>query len=182
VAKRLQILKETVPRAVRIGTLGCPVENVTQDMTSRSQAEADAAARHLGLQLVPMSFRRPEEVPTLIESAKRQGIDAVFVFDCSLLPKPEQLTDLMNKFGLPAGYPYGRFTRAGGLMSYGARTEDQVRRAAVFVDKILKGAKPADLPVEQPKTFELLVNLKTAKAVRVTIPAAVLARADQVLQ
>lgn len=175
--KRLQILKEVVPRATRIGVLRC------DGATSRREwTEVQPAAEQLGLQLVPMVFRRPEEVVDLVERTKRGGVTAVLVFDCSILPDPERLTGVLNRSGLPAAYPYGRFVRSGGLISYGSNAEHQLRRAALFVDKIVKGAKPSDLPVEQPTTFELVVNLKTARALGVSVPASLLTRADQVIQ
>jgi ABC-type uncharacterized transport system substrate-binding protein len=109
-------------------------------------------------------------------------IEAILVFDCSILPRPEHVTGLVNKSRVPALYPFQRHVQAGGLMAYGPNSDEQYRRAAVFVDKILKGAKPAELPVEQPTKFELVINLKTAKALGLTIPQSLLLRADQVIE
>jgi len=175
-AKRLQILKEAVPRVTRIGVLRCRGE-----VADREWAEIQPAAKRLGLQLVPMPFRQEEEIPGALERAKRQGIDAGFVFDCSVL-NSEHVADVMNRADVPTAYPYVRYVQAGGLLSYGPNVNAQIRRAAIYVDKILKGAKPADLPVEQPTKFELVINLKTAKALGLTIPQSLLARADEVIQ
>jgi putative ABC transport system substrate-binding protein len=178
-AKRLQVLTEAAPRAVRIGVLGCP------DVTPESKAEwsgAQSAGQRLGLHLVPIVIRRPEEFSRVFENEMRQQIEAILVFDCGSLPRGEQVTGLVNKYRVPAMYPFARYAQAGGLMSYGPNTIENYRRAAIFVDKILKGAKPAELPVEQPTKFELVINLNTAKALGFTIPQSLLVRADQVIE
>jgi putative ABC transport system substrate-binding protein len=119
---------------------------------------------------VPIFVRQPEELSKMFESVMQQKIEAVLVFDCGRLPRSEHVTALVNKSRIPAMYPFPRYVQAGGLMSYGPNTVQQYRRAAVFVDKILKGAKPAELPVEQPTDIELVISLKTAKALGLTIP------------
>jgi putative ABC transport system substrate-binding protein len=178
-AKRLEILKEGAPRAVRIGVVGCQEES---PVSKRQWSEVQPAAQRLGLRLVPIFVRQPEELSGAFERAMRQKIEAVLVFDCTILPRVEDVTGLVNRSRVPAMYPVPRYVQVGGLMSYGPDPTDQYRRAAVFVDKILKGAKPADLPVEQPTKFELVINLKTAKALGLTIPPSVLVRADHVIE
>jgi putative ABC transport system substrate-binding protein len=112
----------------------------------------------------------------------RQRIDSALVQDCSRLPRPESVVDLLNTSRVPALYPYPWFVEAGGLISYGPNSAEMHRRAAIFVDKILKGASPAELPVEQPTRFKMLINLKTARTLGLTIPPSLLMRADQVIE
>ena len=176
VAKRLQILKEAVPRAKRIGVLGCPREG--EAVNTRQWAEVQRAAKAMQVQLVQIFIRRIEELPASFARAAKQGIDAVLVFDCSVLNPPESVTGLLNDARVPAIYAGPRFVQVGGLMSYGANSIELYRRSATFVDKILKGAKPADLPVEQPTRFELTINRKTAASLGVSIPPALQVRVD----
>ena len=122
----------------------------------------------------------PEKVESALRAATRDRAEAIFVADCTVIP-PSTI-DLIAKIKLPAIYSTARFAEAGALMVYGPNGIDLARRAAIYVDKILKGAKPADLPVEQPTKFELIVNLKTAKQIGLTIPPNVLARADRVIR
>jgi putative ABC transport system substrate-binding protein len=179
-AKRLETLKEASPQANRIGVMGCHPDG---DLLSKQQwLEAQAAGQSMGLRVVPIFIRQPEELPGAFEQAVRQKIEAVLVLDCTRLPRPEQVIELVNTARVPTLYPYPGYVRTGGLMSYGPSSAEMHRRAAIFVDKILKGAKPADLPVEQPTKFELLINLKTAKALGLTIPPAVLIRAEEVIE
>lgn len=178
-AKRLEILVEIVPSAVRIGVLACP--DTSPD--SRTQwLEVQSAGQRMGRHLVPIFIRQPEELVPAFEMARRQGIDAVLTLDCGNLPPAQVVTGLMNRSRVPAMYPFPRYAEAGGLIAYGPDTIENYRRAAIFVDRILKGAHPADLPVEQPTAFELVVNGKTAKALGVTIPRALLLRANQIIQ
>ncbi len=178
-AKRLEILREVAPQAVRVGVLGCQSE----DPASKGQwSEAQSAGQRVGLHLVPIFVRQPEELSSAFVGAMRRKIEAVLVFDCGSLPQAEHVTGLVNKSRVPAVYPFPRYVHAGGLMSYGPDTVENYRRAAIFVDKILKGAKPAELPVEQPKKFELVINRKTAKALGLTIPQSLLVRVDQVVE
>ena len=179
-AKRFQILKDVVPAAQRIGALGCPRDD---EAVNRQQAEeAKSAARQMSLQLVPMFIRHLDEMPAALKNAMAQKIDAVLVFDCGILTPPESVTTALNNARVPAIYHAPRYVYASGLMSYGANSTELYRRAATFVDKILKGAKPADIPVEQPTKFELVINMKTARTLGLTIPQAFLARADEVIQ
>jgi putative tryptophan/tyrosine transport system substrate-binding protein len=122
----------------------------------------------------------PPEIDRALRAATSERADAVFVHDCSVIPT--KAVELITKTKLPAIYPTSRFAEAGALMVYGPSGTELARRAAYFVDKILKGAKPADLPVEQPTKFELVINLKTAKQIGLTIPPHVLARADRVIK
>ena len=178
-AKRLEILMEAAPRATRIAVLGCQAE----DPVSKGQwLQVQSVGQRRGIHLVPVFIRQPDEFSTAFDSAMRQKIEAVLVFDCGALPRSERVTGLVNKSRIPAMYPFPRYVQAGGLMAYGPNTVQQYRRAAVYVDKILKGAKPSELPVEQPTEIELIISLRTAKALGLTIPTSVLVRADQVIQ
>jgi len=125
----------------------------------------------------------PKEIEAAFSAMTRRRPDALITFvDAVTLPHRQRIVELAAKSRLPAIYQVREFVEAGGLMSYGLSVERQMRRAAVYVDKILRGAKPADLPVEQPTKFELVINLKTAKALGLTIPQSVLIRADEVIQ
>jgi putative ABC transport system substrate-binding protein len=177
-AKRLQILKETAPWATRIGVIGC---RSTDPLTTQQWLEVQAAANQMRLHVVPILVGRPEELSQAFEVASREKIDAFMVLDCSSLPTA-MVTSLVNRSRQLALYSSPRYVQADGLMSYGQNFEDQYRRTAAFVDKILKGAKPAELPVEQPTKFELIINLKTAKALGLTIPSSILVRADKVIE
>ena len=181
VAKRLQILKEAVPRAGRIGVLGCPREG--EAVNTRQWAEVQLAAKAMQLQLVPIFIRRIEELTASFARAAKQGIDAVVVFDCQVFNNtPQPVAALLNDARVPAIYAGARFVEAGGLLSYGANSTELYRRSATFVDKILKGAKPADLPVEQPTRFELTINRKTAQNLGVQIPPALQVRTDLMIE
>jgi len=174
-AKRLEILREVAPGAARIAVLGCPA------VGSGSRAEWAAlqpAAQRAGIHVVPAFIRHPGELPAAYEKAVRQKIDAALLLECATYPRFEQVTSLVNQSRVPAIYPSTAFVRNGGLMCYGPDGVDQYRQAATFVDKILKGAKPADLPVQQPRKFEFIVNQKTAKALGLTLPPTLLVRAE----
>jgi len=177
-AKRLQILKETAPRAARIGVIGC---RSTDPVSTQQWSEVQAAANQMSLHLVPILVGRPEELSRALEVGLQEKIEAIIVLDCSRLPSA-MVTGLVSKSRVPALYPSPRYVQADGLMSYGQNFDEQYRRTAAFVDKILKGAKPAELPVEQPTKFELIINLKTSKALGLTIPPSVLLRADKVIE
>jgi len=179
VAKRLQLLTEAAPRIARIGVMGSFPEGTLSNL---QWSEAESAGRKMGLHLVPIFIRKPEELSGAFERATQQKIDGVLVQDSAVLPKPEHLVGLVKTSRVPDMYPFPWYVQAGGLMSYGPDSAEMHRRAAIFVDKILKGAKPADLPVEQPTKFELIINSKTAKAIGLTIPASVLMRADKVIE
>jgi putative ABC transport system substrate-binding protein len=178
-AKRLEILTEAAPRIARIGVMGCAPEGV---VSKKEWAEVESAGRTMGLRLVPIFIRQPEELSREFERAMRQKIEAALVLDCGLLPHPEHVINLVNTARVPALYPYPWYVQAGGLMSYGPNSAEMHRRAAIFVDKILKGAKPADIPVEQPGRFDLIINLGTAKSLGMTIPQTMLMRAARVIE
>jgi putative ABC transport system substrate-binding protein len=177
--KRLELLKQALPGISRVAVLtnpGNPIHAVFWK-------ETHAAAQTLGVQLQPVKLRGPEDFDEALAATARGRAEALLAFDDSLtLAYRTRLVPLVAKARLPAMYGFREFPEAGGLMSYGTNNLDQYRRAATFVDKILKGAKPADLPVEQPTKFELVVNLKAAKALGLAIPPSVLARADDVIE
>ncbi len=178
IGKQLEILKETFPRVSRVAVLYCPASG--KSIAETRWSEIEAAARTLKVYLQPIEVSGPGEIDRALRMATVQRADAIFVHDCSVIPA--KAVELISKTKLPAIYPTSRFAEAGGLMMYGPSGTDLSRRAATYVDKILKGAKPADLPVEQPTKFELVINLKTAKQIGVTIPPSVLARADKVIK
>jgi putative ABC transport system substrate-binding protein len=177
--KQLDLLTETFPRISRVAALGCPASGGT--VGDRRRSEMEAAAQVLKLHLQFLELSSPEKIESALRAATRERADALFVSDCSIFPAVETV-ELVAKTKLPAIYPTSRFAEAGALMVYGPSGTDLARRAAIYVDKILKGAKPADLPVEQPTKFELVINLKVAKQIGLTIPPNVLARADRVIR
>jgi putative ABC transport system substrate-binding protein len=145
--------------------------------------EADLAAGALGLRLHVVKVRGPEDFPRAFAEMKRKQADALTVLSTPVFASERRrIAELAIKNRLPTVFAFRSYVDAGGLMSYGPNIADLFRRAATYVDKILKGAKPADLPVEQPTTFELVVNLKTAKALGLTIPSSMLGRADHVVE
>ena len=145
--------------------------------------ETEAAARLMGLAVQAVDVRTPDEVQGAFAAMRRGRAQALVLTADSLhFSLRRRVIDLAAKARLPAVYAYREFGEAGGLIAYGPNFVDLFRRAATYVDKILKGAKPADLPVEQPTKFELVINLKTAKALGLTIPPSVLARADEVIE
>jgi len=178
--KRLELLKEAVPRVTRVAVLWTPG---TMRLDLSSFKELGVASKALGLKLQSVEARRPEDLDGAFRTATSQRAQALITLRNPLIvSQRKQITELAAKSKLPAIYDDREFVEAGGLMSYGANLEDLYRRAATYVDKILKGAKPADLPVEQPTKFELIINLKTAKQIGLTIPPNVLARADRVIR
>ena len=176
-SKQLQILKETVPPASRVSVL------LTTSGPNAVRVELERAAKALGIQLQVLAARGPEEFDGAF-SAMIRGRSQGLIIDSPpvYFLHRKQLAELAVKARLPAMFGSREYAEAGGLMAYGASFADNHRRAAVYVDKILKGAKPADLPVEQPTKFELVINLKTAKALGLTIPPSLLGRADEVIQ
>ena len=145
--------------------------------------QAAGAARALGMQLQVLDARIPSEIDAAFAAMRSQRAGGVLVArDALILQQRTQIAALAAKGRLPAVYGFRENAEAGGLMSYGANVSAMYRRAATYVDKILKGAKPADLPIEQPTKFELVINLKTAKALGLTIPQSLLGRADEVIQ
>ena len=179
VGKQLQLLKELVPKVSRVAVLGNPANagNAPQ------LREAEVAARALGVRLQPLEARGLREIDSAFAAmTKERGGAVVVLVDAMLFDHRTRIARLAARTRLPAVYGLRAHAEAGGLMAYGANIADTYRRAATYVDKILKGAKPADLPVEQPTRFELVINLKTAKALGLTIPQSILIRADQVIQ
>ncbi len=177
--KRLQLLQEVVPGVSRVAVLW----NAANPYPALVVRETELAARTLGVQLQSLEVRGPDDFETAFQAATRGHAGALITVDDPLtVNQRARIVDFAGKSRLPAMYGVREFVDAGGLMAYGAHVPDMWRRAATYVDKILKGAKPADLPVEQPTRFELVVNMKTAKALGLTIPQSVLIRADQVIQ
>jgi putative ABC transport system substrate-binding protein len=177
--KGLELLKETVPKVHRVAILSNPA-NPAQALGIRN---VEVAARSLGMQLQFLEARGPNEFEGAFAAMAKEHVGALLVVaDTMFYLHRTRLADLAAKSRLPAAHGYRENVEAGGLMFYGPSLPDNYRRAATVVDKILKGAKPVDLPVEQPTKFELVINLKTAKALGLTVPQSVLARADQVIQ
>ena len=180
--KRLEILKHSFPNVSRVVHLGCRgLEGFT---LKGGLKESRAAARALGVELHSVQVQGPGalDLEHAFTKAIQSQAEALLVEDCPRVFAPQQTVDLAAKSRLPTIYPLRFYVVAGGLMFYGADPEEQSRRAAYFVDKILKGAKPGELPVEQPMKFELTVNLKTAQQLGLTIPPKVLMWADRVIE
>ena len=182
VGKCLELLKQAVPGVSRVAVLwqpGALGERTDKDMLKG----AEVAARALGVRLQFVEARGPADFDRAFSDMTRARAGALTVLASTMfVNERRRLVDLAAKNRLPAVYPWREFVDAGGLMSYGPNLADLFRRAATYVDKILKGAKPGDLPVEQPTKFELVINLKTAKALGLTIPPSLLQRADQVIE
>jgi putative ABC transport system substrate-binding protein len=177
--KRLELLKEAFPKVARVAFLwrsGGPRGNLPL-------TDMEAAAKALGLKLLSLEVRSLDDFEGAFARAKREGAQALITTTGALInTQQRRVLDFAAKNRLPAIYHYSEFVEAGGLMSYGPDNTDVWRRAADFVDKILKGAKPADLPVQQATKFELIINLKAAKQIGLTIPPSVLARVDRVIK
>ena len=179
VAKQLQLLKEAVPQASRVAVLSNPANPYTALMVK----ETEAAARSLGMWVQLLGVRGADAFDSAFSAVTKGRASALFVlFDPFLFAHRTRIAEFANKNRLPAMYPHREYAETGGLMAYGADIRDNFRRAATYVHKILTGTKPADLPVEQPTKFELVINLKTAKALGLTIPQSVLIRADEVIR
>ncbi|MGH7772914.1 MAG: ABC transporter substrate-binding protein [Candidatus Binatia bacterium] len=178
--KRLELLKEIVPKLSRVAVLGTS----TAPSTAPSLKEMEPAAGAFGVQLQYLDVLDPKDIEAAFRAAGKGRADAVLVLVTSpvLFSQRTQLSDLAVKSRLPAIFPDGRYVEDGGLLAYGVNIADLDRRAATYVDKILKGRKPADLPVEQPMKFEFSINLKAAKQIGLTIPPNVLVRADRVIR
>ena len=177
--KQLELLKETVPQLSRVAILGIS----TRPGNAQALKEIELAARTFGVRLQYLDVRGPKDIETAFREARKERAGAVLVLQGPVFTSQRtQVADLAAKTRLPAIYPQTEYAEAGGLMCYGVNTTDLFRRAAYHVDKILKGAKPVDLPVEQPKKFEFVINLKAAKQIGLTIPPNVLARADRVIR
>jgi ABC-type uncharacterized transport system substrate-binding protein len=182
IPKRLDLLKEALPKMSRVAALWHPGafgESTMRDMSSK----AESAARVLGVQLQLVVVRGPDEFDRAFSTMTKARAEALMVFPGTIFfNERRRIVDLAAKSHLPAMYQSRQFVDIGGLISYGASITDLTLRAATYVDKILKGAKPADLPVEQPTKFELVINLNTAKALGLTIPQSLLQRADEVIE
>jgi len=177
--KDLDLLRQAIPKIRRVAVLSNPA-GPSQPLTLRN---IKTAAQSLGLQLVLVDARGPEEFDGAFAAMARERVEALFVVtDPAYIPHRARLIELTAKNRLPSMFTQRADVEAGGLMSYGPNFLEMYRRAAAFVDKILKGARPADLPIEQPTKFELIINLKTAKELGLTIPSSLLAWADQVIE
>jgi putative ABC transport system substrate-binding protein len=176
--KRLELLKEAFPKVVRVAFLWQPGWRGNLALT-----DMEAAAKALGVKLLSLEVRSLDDFDSAFARAKRDGAQALITTPGGIIgTQRRQVLEFAAKNRLPAMYTNSEFVEAGGLMSYAPNLADQWRRAADFVDKILKGTKPADLPVEQPTKFEFAINLKAAKQIGVTIPPKVLAQADKVIK
>jgi len=177
--KRLELLKEIIPRLSHVAVLGTS----TQAGNAQALKEVKLAGQVLRVQLQYLDVLDPKDIETAFRAASKERADAVLVLVGAVLnTHRKQIADLAVKSRLPAIYGQPQYVEDGGLLSYAPSYTDLFQRAATYVDKILKGAKPADLPVEQPTKFEFIINLKAAKQIGVTIPPAVLARADRVIR
>jgi ABC-type uncharacterized transport system substrate-binding protein len=179
VGKQLELLKEVLPKVSRVSCLGNPANpNYAPGLR-----HAQDAARALGVRLQPLEARGPNEIDNAFAAITAERPGAVIVLtDTVLLDHRTRIVEHASRRRLPTVFGNSEFADAGGLLAYGPSLADGYRRAATYVDKILKGAKPADLPIEQPATFELVINLQTANALGLRIPQTVLQRADRLIQ
>jgi putative ABC transport system substrate-binding protein len=179
--KRLEILKDAVPKLARVGLLRPPGDSALTDLQLKELRPA-AVALKLKLEEIKRQYD-PKGLESAFQSAKQKQVGAIMPMATrSFFAERKRIVELAGKYRLPATYPQKEYVDEGGLMSYGADSIDQFRLAAVYVDKILKGAKPADLPVQQATKFEFVINLKAAKQIGLTIPPRVLERADRVIK
>jgi putative tryptophan/tyrosine transport system substrate-binding protein len=177
--KQLELLKEIIPKLSRVAVIG----NSNEPANAKILKEIELAAGPLGVKPQPVDVLSPKDIPIGLRAATKAHADALVVLASAVLSDHrKEVANLALKSRLPAVYPESRWCDDGGLMSYGTSLTDLSRRAATYVDKILKGIKPADLPVEQPTKFEFVINLKAAKQIGLTIPPEVLARADKVIK
>jgi putative ABC transport system substrate-binding protein len=176
--KKLELLREIVPRLRRLAIMG----NVGNPEAMLEMGDVEAAARTLGLELAPLEIRRPEDIAPAFEALKAQAEALYVVQDALVTANRTAIITLALGARLPTIFASRDHVQAGALMSYGPNFSEMFRRAAEYVDKILRGTKPGDIPVEQPTKFNLAINLTTAKALGITIPASLLARADEVIE
>jgi putative ABC transport system substrate-binding protein len=177
--KRLELLKETIPKLSRVAVLG----SSTFPGYAQVLKEIELAAGVLKVKLQYLDVLSPKDIETAFRAARKGRAEAILVIDSALFNSHRtDILELAVKNRLPVIYHWPEFVEAGGLMSYGPSLTDLHRRAATYVDKILKGRKPADLPVEQPIKFEFIINLKAAKQIGLTVPPNVLVRADKVIR
>ena len=178
-AKRLEMLKETIPKASRVAVLW---NQGNPSMTQRYR-QIESAARALAVTVQPLGVREPDDFDAAFSAMSRQRPDALFlVTDALTTLNRKRVIEFAATHRIPAMYEYSSLVQDGGLMSYGPSQDDNFRRAAYYVDRILKGTKPGDLPMEQPTRYYLFINLKTAKALGITIPPSVMVRADRVIE
>ncbi len=178
-AKRVEVLKELIPGARRIAGL----YNMGNPVVPPQWEQMERAAQKLGIQSELLDVRRPDDIGPAFENAKRHATDAIQVGVDALTQENRKLiAELAVQQRVPAIYVSKEYIEAGGLIAYGPNYADLYRRAATYVDKIFKGEKPGDLPIEQPTKFELLINLKAAKAINLTVPPTLLVRADEVIE
>ena len=184
--KRLELLKEALPSATHVALLSNPRAQAYDPRTPSGAAyrqRMEAAARVLGVRLRVLEARVPEEIDAAFAAIARERPDGLLVVgDAMFTSERRRIVQLATQTRIPTIYPWREYVVAGGFMFYGTSLSDLYRRAAVYVDKILKNAKPHDLPVEQPTKFELLINLRTARALGITIPQSLLVRADEIIQ
>jgi putative ABC transport system substrate-binding protein len=177
--KRLALLKEAFPHLTRVGHLAA--QNVSPAVADLQEVEA--VARPLGVRVHPLHVQGPEELEQAFQTAREARAEALIVVGAGFpLSHRERIVQLVDTLRLPVMYTHAAFVESGGLMSYADEPLDRVRRVATLVAKILQGARPADLPVERPTKFELVINLKAAQALGLTIPPALLLQADKVIQ
>ena len=177
--KRLGLLRETLPGLSRLAVLW----NSSNPTATRVAKDMEAASSRFGLRLQTLGVRGPKDVQGAVEAAARERAGVLFVIEeAMLVTQRSMILELAAQHRLPTAGIFREFAEAGGLLSYGVNLPDLFRRAARYVDRILRGAKPGDLPVEQPTVFELVINRKTARALGLTIPASVLVQADQIIQ
>jgi putative ABC transport system substrate-binding protein len=177
--KRIQVLKEILPGLSRVGAL----VNADNPATKLNLDEIAEVSAELGLAFLPLPVQGPSDFPGAVQAATRAHAEALVVFDDTALTQQRtQLLKLAAQHALPVASIYKDFAEAGGLIAYGPSLPALYRRAAYYVDRILQGAKPSELPVERPMQFELVINLKTAKALGLTIPSTVLFQATEVIQ
>ena len=177
--KQLELLKEIIPKLSRLAVL----RDLTEPGNPRAVKETELAAQGFAVQTHYMEIQAARDIEPAFRAVGSKRTDALLVMPSAIFnSNRKQIVELAAKGRLPGMYPRAEYVEEGGLMTYGVNTPDMYRRAAIFVDKILKGTKPADLPVEQPTKFDLLFNLKTAKQIGLTIPPNVLARADRVIR
>jgi putative ABC transport system substrate-binding protein len=178
-AKRLELLKEVLPRTSRVAVLW----HLVNPTATRVYKDMENASPDVGIRLYPLGIREADELQKVFEVAVKERVGALIVIEEAVMASYRTgILDLAAKHRLPTASFYREFAEVGGLFTYGADFSDLFRRAATYVDKILKGTKPADLPVEQPTKFDFVINLKTAKQIGVTIPPNVLARANKVIK
>jgi putative ABC transport system substrate-binding protein len=178
-AKRLELLKTTVPRLSRVLVLSYLIDPIAPPQVK----ELELAAQFLGVKLLVQAVGTADDLPAAFEAGAKAHAEGLLTTAESIFPaQRRRVVELAARHRLPALYPYRAMVDAGGLMAYDSYTPSLVAQAATYVDKVLKGAKPADLPVEQPTKFELVVNLKTAKVLGLTVPRSLLARADQIIE